>query len=128
MAVGFVAVQDRYAAVQAGSLPKLFADDSSCVRSRAAEIAGTREEKRNMFQIWRVSENVLVALSEASTCVMRVWMISVVGPIKVLLLTVYVQGLPRSYVSRDVSTLVMKEGPRLFCVSNSDACCEIEFG
>ena len=81
-----------------------------------------------MFQIWRVSENVFVTLLEVPTCVMKVWMISVVGPIKVLLLTVYVQGLTRSYVSRDVSTLVMTEGPRLFCVSNIDACCEVEFG
>ena len=46
VAIGFVAVQDRHAAVQAGSLPKLFADDSSCVRSRAAEVTGTRELKR----------------------------------------------------------------------------------
>ena len=55
-------------------------------------------------------------------------MISVVSPIKVLLLTVYVQRLTRSYVSRDVSTLIMMEGPMISCVSNSDACCEVEFG
>ena len=115
--------------MQAGSLPKLFADEIAAVSVPGPpKQLGLGKRKGNMFQIWRVSEDVLVTLLEVSTCVMRVWMICAVGPIKVLLLIVYVQGLTRSYVSREVSTLVMTEGPRLFYVSNSDACCEVEFG
>ena len=78
-----------------------------------------------MFQIWRISQGVLVTLLEVryeSLDDLCGW------SNQSTIFDLYFQGLTRSYVPRDVSTLVMTEGPRPFCVTNSNAFCAVDFG